>query len=81
MSWETIEQLLKLLFGNIGVGGTVGVCVAIYIGWLYDQEKKDHKATRLAVQEDAEKRRELQEKYIEVLTRLSVMIEALKPRR
>jgi hypothetical protein len=80
MSWDTIEQLLKLLFGNIGVGGTVGVCVAIYIGWLLHQEKEDHRQTRLAVKLDADKRIEIQEKYIEVLTRLTVLIESLQKR-
>lgn len=71
---EWLEGLLKLLFGQLGVVGTVCFLWAFYLGWLYDLERKDHKASRDTLRELSQTQAGMNLKVIEVLTELRTLI-------
>lgn len=74
LSW--LQELLKLLFGQVGVLGTVLIGFAAYIGWLLEQEKREHERTRTRAEEVYEKRTILFETYLKAMTELRVAVEA-----
>lgn len=69
-----IESLLKLLFGQLGVIGTVCLGVATALGWLHMQERKDHKQTRELMYQHFEKLLTLQISVASVLAELKLLI-------
>lgn len=71
---EWVENLLKLLFGQLGPLGTVTLAAAAYSAWLHWQEREDHKRTRQLVAEDAEKRLKLHQDFIAVLTEIKTLL-------
>lgn len=77
---EWLQDLLKLLFGHLGPLGTVCVAAAVYAAWLHHQEKEDHKETRKAVAEDAARRIEIHNRYLEILSEMRVVLDHLGER-
>lgn len=78
---EDITTILKLLFGQLGVVGTVCFIMSAYLAWLYDQERKDHKATRDAITKDVNERLQIHYKYLEMFEKLNAVLEVIKRRR
>lgn len=74
-------EILKLLFGQLGVVGTVCFLMSGYLAYLHRQEKEDHKATRQLMEGDLDKRLKIHQEYIQVLTQIKTMMEALLGRR
>lgn len=73
-SW--VQELLKLLFGQVGVLGTVLIGIAAYIAYLHKKEMEAHEETRRRGDEVAEKRTVLFETYLKTLSDLKIAIEA-----
>jgi len=78
---ETWIEVLKLLFGQLGVVGTVCFAMAGYLARLHYQEKEDHKKTRAAMEVDMDKRLKIHHEYIEVLTEIKQLLIALSRQR
>jgi len=74
-------SLLQLLFGQLGVVGTVCFVMAMYIAYLHHQEREDHKATRVLMERDVERRATIHEQYIKVLAEMKLLLESLIPKR
>lgn len=66
--------MLKLLFGQLGVVGTVCLGVAGALGWLHMQERADHKQTRELMYQHFEKLLALQISVAGVLAELKLLI-------
>lgn len=47
---EHVTDILKLLFGQLGVVGAVCFIASVHIAYLLDVERKDHKETRALLQ-------------------------------
>ena len=71
---EMLQELLTLLFGQLGPLGTVCVAAAAYSAWLHHREREDHKATRRAVAEDAKERLAIHNRYLEVLAEMRILL-------
>jgi len=76
-----ILSLLQLLFGQTGALGTVLIGMVAYLAWSLQQEKKDHKETRVAMQAAAEKRYETFESYIKAMADLKQAVDLLAARK
>lgn len=67
---EWIQDLLKLLFGQLGVVGTVCFLAVAYVAYLLQQEKEDHKATRGALAELIKTQANVNLQFMELLTEI-----------
>lgn len=76
-----ILSLLQLLFGQTGALGTVLIGVSAYLGYLYNQERSDHKETRRIMQQAADKRTELFEAYITNISSIKQSIDLLAAKK
>lgn len=65
-----VVDLLKLLFGQVGVIGTLCLSLAVFLGWLYREEIKAHQLTRTRYEDMNEKRFEILTTQSKVLTEL-----------
>lgn len=79
MDW--VQELLKLLFGQLGSLGTVCVAAAAYSAWLHYSEREDHKKTREMVARDAEQRLVAYNKHVQVLAEIKTLLCTLGDRR
>ena len=74
MDW--LNELLKLLFGQVGVLGTVLIGMVFYIGRLLEAEQKAHTDTRKRSEDTGEKRTVLFETYLKTMSDLKNAIES-----
>lgn len=65
---EFIQDLLKLMFGQLGVVGTVCFVILGYVAYLHWQEREDHKQTREGIKFYIQSQNEMNMKFLEVLT-------------
>ena len=72
-----LHQLLTLLFGQVGVLGTILIGMVAGMFWLLLKEQEAHGKTRTSVQEVNEKRLELALSTLKTLEDLTGAIEAL----
>lgn len=71
---EWIQDLLKLLFGQLGVVGTVCFLVSGYLAWLHHQEREDHKQTRESVRLYVQSQNEMNMRFLEVITEVKTLL-------
>lgn len=69
--WGWVTNLLQLLFGQLGVLGTVCFLFMSYIAWQLDVEQKLHRETRRRYEE-------LNERRLQVFDALANSIKDLK---
>lgn len=74
-------ETLKLLFGQLGVVGTVCFLMTGYLAYLHRQEKEDHGKTRKLLDADLDKRLELHQNYIQLLVEIKSALELLAQRK
>lgn len=75
---EWIQDLLKLLFGQLGVVGTVCFAATVHIAWLFHQEKEDHKNTRETIKDVVASQALANMKFIELLTEIKTYMRIQK---
>lgn len=68
---DWVTDLLRLLFGQLGVVGTVCAVAAVYSAWLLKLEQDAHNTTR-------EKNEILNDKRIEVFTQIVETLSEMK---
>jgi len=74
MDW--VNELLKLLFGQVGVLGTVLIGMVYYIGRLLETEQKEHAETRRRAEETNERRIAIFETYLKAMADLKGAVES-----
>lgn len=74
-------DLLKLLFGQLGVVGTVCFIAAGYIARLHYSEQQDHKETRQTLTELMEKQLNAQVALTQSLSAIETLLEVMVNRR
>lgn len=71
---EFVQDLLKLLFGQLGVVGTVCFVILGYVAFLHWQEREDHKATRESIKFYIQSQNEMNMRFLEVLTEVKTVL-------
>lgn len=74
---EVLVEFVKLLFGQVGVIGTVCLGVAAFIGWLLQEERASHTQTRTKYEEMNDKRFDLLLAQQQTLTALKDAVTVL----
>lgn len=74
-------DLLKLLFGQLGVVGTVCFIAAGYLARLHWYEREDHKATRVLLGDLAEKQLNAQVALTQSLSAVETLLEVMVNRK
>lgn len=77
MEWSWLSSILTLLFGQVGVLGTVLIAASAYIAWQLHLEQLDHKETRRKYEEMNEKRLELFAHVLKSVGEMKTSIDAL----
>jgi len=70
-----LVDLLKLLFGNLGVLGTMLTVLVAYMAWLLNTERGKHDETRRLVMETQERRLEMYAANVRVLSELKTLLD------
>lgn len=71
---EFIQDLLKLMFGQLGVVGTVCFVILGYVAFLHWQEREDHKSTRESIKFYIQSQNEMNMRFLEVLTEMKTVL-------
>lgn len=71
---EWITDTLKLLFGQLGVVGTVCFIISAYLGWMHYEEKEDHKLTRSALHDLVKAQATVNLQFMELLTEIRTYV-------
>lgn len=77
MEWGVVSQILTVLFGQVGVLGTVLIAFSGVLLWLLQREQDSHEKTREQVALVNEKRIELAISTLNSLHELRNAIDAL----
>ena len=70
MEFSWITELLKLLFGQMGVLGTTLMIMFAYVAWQLHLEKLDHRKSRERHEEVTDKRLELLQTLTKTISEL-----------
>lgn len=71
---EFVQDLLKLLFGQLGVVGTVCFVILGYVAYLHHQEREDHKQTREGIKHFIASQNETNMKFLEVMVEMRTVL-------
>jgi hypothetical protein len=80
MSEGFLLDLIKLLFGQVGVLGTVLIAFGSFCAWLYITERKAHDATRSLMMQQNEARFKILESNLQTLKELQSTVGLLVDR-
>jgi len=81
MSEGVVIETLKLLFGQVGVLGTVIMIFAAFISWLHIKEREAHEATRAIMNAQNEARYRVLESNLATLKELQTTVALLVQQR
>ena len=77
MEMEFLWKLLSLLFGQVGVLGTILIAMCTYLAWDVKEERASHRATREYIYELQEKRVQMHTANLEAMTEIKVSLDQL----